>query len=182
MPNVFRQQEAYLYGFTPDTYHVAAATAPAISPYLPGQLGNTFEWGGNTYTLVQLDSSATAPIAGQLLYWRNKSTFVVTNVVSRALLGGVTNAWRNEIAGICRTASAAAGEYICMLIQGTDIPCACLATNAVGDMAISDVSANVGYVLQIAVGTAPTYRTVGVFKTVSASNLANVDVAIPSLG
>lgn len=182
MPNSIRTQEVYLGGYTPETFNVAnTPVAPAVSGlYLPGQLGLSFNRNNRTYTIVQLDTSATTPAAGQLLYWRDKTNFIVTNVVARALCGATTHGWRNEIAGICMLA-ATAGYYICMLIQGTDIPVACLATNAVGDIAISDLSANVGNALNIAAGSAITYRTVGVFKSISSGNKANVDVAIPSL-
>ncbi len=182
--NAFRKQEMYVGPFSnPNAYHVAPlnATTGVTGPYQPGQAGQTFNYQGNAYTFVQLDTSATTPAVGQLLYWKSKTAYTVTNVVANAINGGTTNAWRNEIAGVCMVA-AAAGEWIFMLINGANIPVACLATNGVGDLAISDVSGNVGNVLNIAVGTAPTYRTVGVFRTVSSGNLANVDVAIPELG
>lgn len=169
-----RQQQVNLQGYLPTTFNVAAL-------YQPGDLGQTFDAGdGNTYTVVQIESGATAPAAGQVMYWKDKVGKTVTNVVANARLGATTNAWRNEVAGICMLA-ATAGNYICLLVKGTGISVACIATPGVGDIAISDLAANVGNVLPITVGTAPTYLPVGVFTSVSSSNKASVDVNVPTL-
>lgn len=175
MPVTIRQQAVHMgfYG-TPLKFNQAAL-------YMPGDLGQTFDYDdGNVYTIVQIDSGATTPAAGQLMYWKDKANMIVTNVVANAINGATTNAWRNEIAGICMLA-ATAGNYICMLVKGSNISLQCIATPGIGDLAISDLAANVGDVLPITVGTAPTYRTVGVFRSLSVSNKASVDVDIQTL-
>ena len=175
MPITVRQQSVHmgLYG-TPQAFNQS-------SLYMPGDLGQSFDYDdGNTYTIVQLESGATTPAAGQVLYWKSKTAKTVTNVVANAINGATTHGWRNEVAGICMLA-ATAGNYICMLVKGSNISLSCVATPAVGDLAVSDVSANVGKVLNIAAGTAPTFLTVGVFRSLSTSNVASVDVNIQTL-
>lgn len=171
------RQEAVHLGVTgsPDTFNAAAL------PY-PGQAGNSFQWQGNTYTIVQLDAGATTPVIGQVLYWQTKTglTPSVTNVVANAVNGATTNAWRNEVAGIIRNI-ATPGNWICMLIQGSAIPVLVTGTPAVGDSAISDVAANVGTALNIAVGTAPTYQVIGIFRAAKSGSLANTDVNVENL-
>jgi hypothetical protein len=176
MPNAIRLQEIHLgTGGNPDTFN-------ATAPQYPGQVGFTFEWNGNTYTMVQLAPNATTPAVGQLLFWMTKTGSIpqVTNVVANAVNGGTTNGWRNEPAGIIRNI-ATAGNYICMLVQGSNIPVFVTGTPAIGDLGVSDVSANVGSVLNITAGTAPTYKQVCVFRAVKSGNLANADVSVGSL-
>ncbi|HKT90084.1 MAG TPA: hypothetical protein VJQ59_16685 [Candidatus Sulfotelmatobacter sp.] len=169
-----RQQQVNLQGYKAATFNVATL-------YQPGDLGQTFDSSdGSTYTVVQIESGATAPAAGQLMYWKDKVAKTVTNVVANARLGATTNAWRNEVAGVCMLA-ATAGNYICLLVKGTGISVACVATPGVGDIAIADSVTNPGNVAPITVGTAPTYIPVGVFTTVSSSNKASVDVNVPTL-
>jgi len=172
----FRQETFHLgTGGNPDTFNAAALQNP-------GQAGNTFQWNGNTYTVVQLDPGATTPAVGQVLYWMTKTgvTPQVTNVVANAVNGATTNAWRNEVAGICRNI-ATAGNWICMLVQGSNVPVFVTGTPAIGDSAISDVAANVGSALNIAAGTAPTYQVLGVFRSTKTGSLANVDVNVSTL-
>ncbi|HLZ39402.1 MAG TPA: hypothetical protein VKQ11_00475 [Candidatus Sulfotelmatobacter sp.] len=173
----YRQEVPHL-GVTgnPDTFNVATL------PY-PGQAGNTFQWNGNTYTIVQLDPGATPPIIGQVMFWMTKTglTPQVTNVVANAVNGATTNAWRNEVAGIIRNI-ATAGNWICMLIQGSNIPVLITGVSpGIGDMAVANVAASVGVALNIAAGTAPTYQTIGVFRSTFTGNLANCDVNIENL-
>jgi hypothetical protein len=92
--------------------------------YKPGELGSHVELGAKAYQLVQVDSGAAlstagAPLAGQIAFWKNKAAYIVTNDKIQAegatlLAAGVptvtiANAI-NSVAGVfCSLAGGAAG-------------------------------------------------------------------------
>src|SRR5262245_1309449 len=98
----------------PDTTNISAAdfgtslTAVGMGGQ-PGSLGITFEGGSpdRTYQRVQLDSGANASspsgvvAANQLLYWKDKARYIVTNDSAQALGGACSDnsAFRTFVSG-----------------------------------------------------------------------------------
>jgi hypothetical protein len=154
------------------------------SLYAPGELGQTFDYNDRTYQIVKVDSGAAATVAlaaNQLLYWKDRANYLVTNDFRVAEGGSLgTNAPANSPAGILRNA-ATAGYYIAMLVRGRNIACADDGSCAVGETAHADLTASQARVTGEAVGTASTYKSVGRVRTASSSNVAYVDVDIPEI-
>lgn len=183
MPNAQRITSPYLPTGNPNTMNVVGQgnTPGSFVPYAGGELGSYFVYSGKTYVLVQCESGATAVSVGTVMFWKSRTAFTVTNVVANAVNGGTANAWRNEVAGIAQVAftpNATNGNFICLLVSGSGITVLASAGTA-GQVLIADVSANVGQALGIAVGTAPTYLTIGVVTTAvsGASCVADVNIA-----
>lgn len=87
----------------------------ATSLYKAGELGSQIQLGTKAYQLIQVDSGATAstgaahvPQAGDLAFWKNKTSYIVTNDRVQAQ-SGVTNS-RNLYAGVfCSISGGASG-------------------------------------------------------------------------
>src|SRR4029077_18333345 len=194
MPNTIRTTNPFIVTGNPDTVNVSlsATTTPGtFTPYAPGELGMSWDVNDRTYEIVIVDSGCTSAnavgtvLANQLLFWKSKTSRIVTNDVKQAVGGSLgTNAPMNQVAGIARVAvgtPGAGGSLICMLTRGINIPVASDGNGAAGALMVADTTASVARVTNTAVGTAPSYLTVGVARGAAAGGNINVDVDIASL-
>lgn len=195
MPNTIRLETLFLgNNATPDTMNTLPPTAltgggvpPGSNfPYAAGEVGGSFDLNNRTYSLVQNDSGATsatptgAVVANQVAFWKDKSAGIVTNDKRFALNGTITNAAGNAIAGIYRVA-ASAGAIICILSRGQNIAVASDGSGGGGQTAVVDTTVSTARVTPVAIGTAPTYMTVGIMRSTPTGGNVNVDVDIPTL-
>lgn len=179
MSRTLSNQQIFLTTGNPDTTNDATL-------YAPGELGTVFDYpakGGPTYQRVQLDSGATsatptgAVAANDVLFWKSRVNKIVTNDSRFAIGNGTANAWRNQVAGIARVAGTA-GYYIDILKTGNSINVRSDGNGGVGQSAIANSSATLAGVIPIAVGTAPTYQVVGVYRSDSGTTaVIDVDIA-----
>jgi len=168
--------------------------------YKPGELGKRIELSGKAYQLVQVDSGATAstgaghvPQCGDLAFWKNKSTYTVTNDRTQAFCG-VTNS-RNAVAGVfCQVANSAPvagaasitpGNYGYIQQRGQHVGVlTSAATLTSGLLICASSSATVPDGVNIAVGSSPVGNVVGtatagngaVTATYTPATLGNEDV------
>ncbi len=179
MSRTLSNQQVFLPTGNPDTTNT-------VDLYAPGELGACFDYpakGGPTYQRVQLDSGATAATpagavaANELLFWKSRINKIVTNDSRFALGGQTTNAWRNQVAGIARVA-ATAGYYIDILKTGNAINVLSDGNGGIGQTAIANSVATIPGVVPIAVGVAPTYQTIGTYRSDSGTTaVLDVDIA-----
>ena len=126
MSQASKVRTVYLIGGDPDAHNESTL-------YRQGDLGAVFSSvdGRKRYQMVQLDTGATssigagAPAANDLLFWKDKTNFLVTTDIDQHEGAGVgvlhvRNAGRNQVAGVLRVA-ATAGNYICALQHGESI-------------------------------------------------------------
>lgn len=168
--------------------------------YAPGEIGCGFfdPTVGFSVARVLLDSGATAstPVgavqAGQLAFWKNRQTNIVTNDQRFADTAATANGWVNRVAGVFQTAVTAAPgvndstgqpvNYVCdIVIEGPNVNVWTLAANALsGAQAIADTTAGTAQAKALAsTTTAPTSQVLGVYKSSTiTNNLAPVDVQI----
>lgn len=149
-------------------------TVDDASPYAPGQIGSLFSRGSETFQYVKLDTGATAaaavaPAANQVVYWKDRDDFLVTNDLAQSA------ASRNGVAGILRCA-ATAGYYV-FIQKGGLCSVATAGSPAVGDIAVPN-SGSAADVTPITAGTAPTYVQVGVYQTTATNSVATVDLKL----
>lgn len=173
----------------PDTTNITPTDFNSMGGQ-PGSLGVTFEATppDRSYQRVQLDSGATAATptgavaANQVLYWKDKGAYLVTNDSRFALGGGSgANGFRNAGAGILRNAPTP-GNFIDILQRGRAIPVNSDGTGVIGDIAVISTSTTVPEVTAVAAGTAPTTRPViGVIRAVAVGANISVDVDMPNV-
>jgi hypothetical protein len=177
MPNIIRILSPYIPGGNPNTMAVplSGQTAGDYTNYAPGQLGGSFDLNGSTYTLVQVNAGETI-VAGQLLYWLNKASAIVT--------GALASANRNQVSGISMVAITGAnnpsGTLIAMLVKGASIPVTCSAT-AIAAGNLAEASATSGEIDGVVAGTAPGYVKVGIITGAASGGLCPVDVDLDTL-
>lgn len=180
MPSNDRRQTIYMDTGDPDTVDVTTL-------YKPGELGMSISRNNREYQLVQCDTGATSATgigvvaATQLAFWKDKSTYLVTNDRTQALGGqGAANEHRNFVAGIFR-AAITAGNFCFVLKRGQDINVLSAAgTYVAGETAVANTGSNAD-ITRLAAGTAPTTQMVGIIKGVVAGGVAPVDVHIPEV-
>jgi hypothetical protein len=177
MVNELNIQTVYTVTGDPDTLNTSTL-------YKLGELGAVHANNDRVYQRVRLDSGATsstsvgAVAANQLAYWKDKDTYLVTNDSAQAI-GTGASAFRNQVAGVFRNA-ATADNYIDVLQRGDNIPIADGGnTFAIGESVIAEAG-TAAAADRIAVGTAPTYRTVGIARGAASGGNVNVDVDIPA--
>ena len=179
MPNVNRGLSPYVGSGNPDTYSVATA-------YAPGDLGNTFDWNDRTYQSVRLDSGASASspagavAANQLAYWKDRANYVVTNDSRFALFNGVASSFRNNVAGVFRSA-VTAGNYCFVLQRGRQVNVAEAGSATEGMVLVCSTSTTAATALGVAIGTAPTCLPLGVVTTATSNGVAVADMDIPNI-
>lgn len=173
----------------PDTTNITSADMNSMGGQ-PGGVGLVFEAGNpsRSYQRVQLDSGATsatpagAVAANDLLYWKDKSVYLVTND-SRFAMGGAapsTGVFRNYAAGVARLA-ATAGNYIDVCQRGQSIPGADGGnTFAAGEQVFAENNTTDSAFDRIGIGTAATNTVLGVARGVAAGGFVNIDLDIPS--
>lgn len=181
MPNTPNRQTQYIHAGNPDTDNRSIL-------YGPGELGMVMQRNNRSYQRVQCDSGTTSATsagvvaANDLAFWKAKGpNYIVTNDQAQAVGAGVTNAWRNEVAGIFR-AAIGAGNYCFVLQRGNAIP-----VNATGggegQMAVANSGSDADASF-IAVGTAPGYVPLGIAREATGdttAGMANCDLNIPSI-
>lgn len=199
MPNIRIIQSPYIGPFSNVEAVVEASTGSGVGIHV-GELGGRVELtqtgaGTKEYQKVQLDSGAVAasaagaPTTNQLLYWKNKQTYTVTNDSRFAIGGQTTHGWRNEVAGVlvqpqaALTTAIGLAPYIWVQQKGN-----CAAVKIAsgspnpGDQLISDTSATLAQGLIVAANTAPLTQSLGKFTTVGSSVVvAAVDLDIPGI-
>lgn len=177
MPNTNRQQTIFIDTGNPDTMNSAVLLRP-------GELGQAFDVVDRAYQVVQVDSGCTAATpagvvaANEVAYWKNRSTYTVTNDSRFALLDNQASSFRNNIAGIFRN-NATAGNYICVLQRGRQITVKEAGSGTGGELLISDTSTTAAQALGVAIGTAASCEPIGViFSATSGANcVADIDIA-----
>lgn len=190
MPNTNRIISPYIVDGNPDTMNV-----PSL--YAPGDLGAAFDYNKRAYQVVQVDSGATSAtpigvvVANQLAFWKQKEgKYIVTNDDRVAIggggaaQGGAVGAFRNQVAGIFRN-NATAGNFVCILQRGEYIPVSSEAAGGIGQHAIA-MTTGTAKVTHEALGTAPTYQSIGVERGAAVAHIAltaiiYVDVDIPNI-
>jgi hypothetical protein len=180
MPNINRDQTMYVPTGNPDTWKTDVLQRP-------GELGKAYDANDHTYQRVKLDSGATASntvgvvAANQLAFWKDKANYIVTNDTRQAQGGSIgTSAFANNVAGIFRSA-VTAGYYCDILIRGRAINVADDNSSAVGESLIVDTTANVARAATVNVGTAPTFKVIGICKTASVANVCVADVDLANI-
>lgn len=159
----------------------------------PGGLGIRHETSpaSNAYQRVQLDSGAVAAngvgvvAANQLAYWKNKSTYTVTNDFRQANANGTgiataNSGFRNFVAGIFRSA-VTAGNYCDILQRGQRISIATTGSPAAGDVLVSDTTASTSRAAVVAAGTAPGVKALGIATGPAVANVTPADIDIPEV-
>jgi hypothetical protein len=160
----------------------------------PGDLGQRAELtqvgaGTKEYQKVLVDSGATAaapsglPLAGQLLYWKNKSTYTVTNDSRFAVGGQTTNGWRNEVAGVLTCTGMTPGNATWVQQKG-NFPTVKIASGSPnpGDQMQSDTSTTAAQGLIAVANTQTTVLALGKFALAQTTvTAASVDLDIPGI-
>src|SRR5262245_46754477 len=156
-----------------------------------GELGARVELtqtgsGTKEYQKVQLDSGTAggAYSAWQLLYWKNKASYIVTNDAAQAIgaqsAASTNNGFRNEVAGVIQVVGTA-GNYVWVQQKGNNSSVQINSGSPnPGDSLVGATTASKGTI--VAAGTAPTVRTYGVFTTSATSvTTAPVDLDVPGI-
>ena len=178
--NANRVQTIYLETGDPDTVNTE-------NLYAPGHLGAAFEKNNKSYQFVKLDSGATAAVssgvvaANDLAFWKDKSSFLVTNDAAQAIGQPTANAYRNQVAGVFR-AAVTAGRYCCILQSGDNIPVRATG-GGIGQTAIANSGSDADVAFE-AVATQATYQPLGIGREATGdttANMCNVDLEIPAI-
>lgn len=182
MPNAIRTQPIWLPQNDPDKTNIAPADFTGQGGQ-PGDLGQKFCFNDRVYQRVLLDSGATSatptgiPAANQLLFWKNRVTYEVTNNRDQAFGGSGTNQYANQVAGILRLA-ATPGNYIDILKKGNNIGILDGGnTFAVGEMVFAKLAATAS-ADRVGVGTNVSYERIGIARGPSTGGVVQVDVDI----
>lgn len=179
MPANIRHQTLYVITGNPDTVNEA-------TPYYGGQLGQRVtDTLGREYQYVKHDSGATSSTsvgvsaANQLAYWKDRTDYLVTNDSAQAIGGaglGTSN-FRNEVAGIYRNA-VTAGNYCFVLQRGENINVkSASGTYVAGDFVVANTGTAADATV-VAVGTAPTVKTIGTAAGARSGSNTPTDVDI----
>jgi len=160
----------------------------AASLYYPGALGQRTAQDGREYQLVRLDSGAVAAAdsgvvaANDLAYWKDKSSYLVTNEIAQAL--GAEDATqdnkRNFVAGVFLSAITAGNHCFIQQAGRASVLAASGGTYNVGNVAIAADSA-VSDINTVAAGTAASHTQVGLVAGARASGSAPVDLLLPGI-
>lgn len=190
MPNVNRDQTLYVQTENPDTWTFPPNTTTSLPTptgnRIQGELGKAHDSNDRTYQRVRLDSGATsatsagAVAANELAYWKDRANYLVTNDSAQALIGGAANSFRNNVAGIFRSA-VPAGYYCDILIRGRDIAVKEAGSATAGMLLISDTSTTAAQALGVAIGNAAVVQLLGVVTTATATGFCKASVDIPNI-
>lgn len=162
--------------------------------YKPGELGSQFQGQVKAYQLIQVDSGAVAattpgvPVCGQLAYWKNRSTYTVTNDARFAEgYRAVTGAGANSVAGVfvsltsgaAGTASITPGNYGWIQQRGTHVGVS-TGSNTVAsgqtlhaDTATTWTTTPTANAVADTLGTGPAYTPVGVATAANSAVTTN---------
>ncbi len=205
MPNIRQVWTPYLGPFANvEQFHqnlLGTATMGTAALFHPGEAGGRVILsevgpGVKEYQLCQIDSGAvaatpTGAIAlGQLMYWKNRSLYQVTNDQRFSDAGSATA--RNNVqavAGVLVTntngtsTSAVAGDWVYLQTKGRcNLILSAQASPGVQDWAIPNNSATVPQISNVAVGTAPTDTIIGRYVSATVvATVASVDLQLPEI-
>ena len=182
MPNIRQDQAVFIDAGDPDKMN-------CLTLNRPGELGMCFEWNQRSYQIVQLDSGATsattagAVAANELAYWKDRTTYLVTNDSRQALYANTALSFRNRVAGIFRastsgTTTATPGYYICILQRGDNIAVKEVGSATCGMVLIASTSTTAADALGVAINTAPNCLTLGTVRTATSGVTCYADVNI----
>lgn len=205
MANIRQVLAAFLGPFASvETFHLGGGTAPGWGQFgsMPnlGLAGGRFIEsevgpGSKEYQLCQIDSGATAATPtgaiaqGQLLYWKNRQAYLVTNDsrFSDWAAGGTRPAV-NSVAGVLVTPTTGAspavpGDWVFLQTKGRcNVILSAQANPTIGDFAIPNNSATVPQISNSALGTAPADTLVGRYVSSTVTNsVAAVDLQLPEI-
>ena len=209
MSNIRQYWAPYLGPFANvEAFHMGGGTSPGFGQFgafiNPGQLGNRVIEGEvgpgyKEYQMCQIDSGAvaatpTGAIAqGQLMYWKSRTSYLVTNDVRFSdTYNGTARNGVQSVAGVLVTPTANAssalnaipGDAVYLQIKGRcNLVLSAQASPSQGDFVIPNNSATVPQVNNSAVGTAPGDTLVGRFlsSTVTTSVSAGLDLQLPGI-
>ena len=180
MPNVRNTISGWIANGNPDTWY---STEAYTSSYAAGDMGTLIENNDRSYQRAYLDSGATsattsgAVAANQLLYWKDRSKYIVTNDVRFALFNDTALSFRNNVAGVARAAVPAGSHFWC-LQRARQINVKEAGSATAGMTLIASTSTTAADALGVAINTAPNCLTLGVVYTATANNVCVADVDI----
>ncbi len=190
MPNVNRIISPYIGSGNPDSDYqtgaFAGASATAGVPYAAGDLGTAYDANDRTYQKVYLDSGATAAspagvvAATQLAYWKDRTNYIVTNDTRFALFSDTLLSFRNNVAGLFRSA-VPAGSFCWVLQRGRAVRVKEVGSATPGMVLISDTSTTAAQALGVAINTAPNCNPLGVVITATAGGFCVADFDMPNI-
>lgn len=184
MSNNIRNQPLYLVSGDPESENNASLLYPGMiggrltvkEPGPPGSPTTAGQFRAKTYQLIQTDSSmATAPYAGAVAWWADKTKYLVTTDPTKLGRGRVAGVFRNAIT---------LGNFGCIQTQGpcpnvkfVDAPTS--TPTAAGLIVIP--SSTAGKADCLAAASAATYPPLGVSAGAMnlGDNTASVDLDIP---
>lgn len=182
MPNDRVVESAYIGPFA----NVEAVNTSSL--FHPGELGIRVALtqtgsGAKEYQLVQLDSgtAVATPAIGDVTYWKNKASYIVTRDSVQAVGGQSANsAFRNEVAGVL-TVAATPGNFTFIQQKGnhTAVKSKSL-TGVAGYQIVADTTTAQTDI--VAAGTAVTVQSLGKNNSVGTTLTSlNVDLDIPGI-
>jgi hypothetical protein len=200
MANIRVIQSPYIGPFSNIENVIESSTGSGVGIHV-GELGGRVELtqtgvGTKEYQKVQLDSGAVAaaasgaPTLGEMVYWKDKSKYLVTNDSRFAVGGQTTNGWRNEVAGIIVTPTASLATfaglapYIWVQQKGNNTAVKITSSSPnPGDKLISDTSTTAAQGLIVTAGAAaPVVMELGRFSLAQTTvTSAAVDLDIPGI-
>lgn len=154
----------------------------------PGELGQAYYADtGKGYQVVQCDSGATASApsgvvaAGDLAFWKNKASYLVTPDLGQAAASESTNqsSKRNLVAGVF-TAAVTAGNYCVVQQRGRH---AAVKSDGGGDFVSGDtaIAKNTAAsdIDRVAAGTGPGHTMIGIVAAAESAGFTAVDLDLP---
>lgn len=195
---VFPSKTAYVVTGNPDTLDISPTDFTSLG-YRTAELGLTFEALGGSqgrqYQIVQLDSGVTASTSGgvvaanQLAFWKDRTTYLVTNDYnqSQGAVSGTASGGANEVAGIFRNAATTRarvngyGTVTAILQKGEAIPVKTTGSPSIGDHCRANVSSPAADATNTAAATACPTQRLGTYVSAASGGNANVDLDIPSI-
>jgi len=144
------------------------------SLYQAGQLGMRATLSGMVFQVVQCDSGPASVVAGDVAFWKARSTYVVTNKLADAPEG------RNGVAGMF-TYAVTPGYFCVVQIGGRGYNTIKTAGAPNQGMIAVANSGSSSDVVGIPAGTAPTYVPLGVFTGEPSTGYTSIELSIGSM-
>lgn len=163
---------------TGQTQYIGAASLPALnssSLYYPGDIGKKIiDTANHEYQTVLCDSGPASVAAGDVAFWKDRSSYTVTNKLADAPAG------RNGIAGVFQLI-VTPGNYCRIQIGGSsNVPVKTSGAPNQGMIAVAN-SGTGSDVVGIPAGTAPTYVPLGVFSGEPSAGKTAVNITIGAM-
>lgn len=154
------------------------------SLYKGGELGSRIALNKAAYQLVRLDSGATSSTnagvvaLGDLAFWKDRDTYLVTNDKNQAIGGPTVADARNSVCGIF-TKAVPAGDHCFIKQRGTQS----VRTDGGGDFAVASyVVASTNNVPDgdvTAIGTSPPTTLVGRVAAAESAGFTSTELDLP---